>query len=395
MKPHAAVISSVIVLGLGSVQYAAAEDNFQATVKASSEDASASQACQQAFQLAEEEALLQLDEQFIDQAHIARLIAQKETRTVGTNNQTICEFEGTWEGKELTDAASLIGSEVSIDGQYTGSCLNERNGDICWQRIISQAADDLWQRLAVEHGSLDAIDLRYSDFEGRQRDQYRDKRLEMTADGRFYFDVIDYDAAPKTTQITIQRKDEPVKVTPRPEPTVKPAEPVETKPAKEDNLDITLFYVWDGNDMAQHDDLAISSDRWGLGVWANNRIGFVAFKGQDTVGIAADNEDVKNASGHYDTLGVGMGFRLWKNRGITLENMIYYVDTEPYQATVSPNCDSCTDRTFESQDYLQTTMNLKTNSKGINFGWMFTWKFLENETNIDALSSGFYIEALF
>jgi hypothetical protein len=44
---------------------------------------------------------------------------------------------------------------------------------------------------------------------------------------------------------------------------------------------------------------------------------------------------------------------------------------------------------------LQTTVNLKTNSKGVNFGWMFTWKFLENEINVDSLSSGFYLEAQF
>jgi hypothetical protein len=399
MKLHTAAYCAAITLGVGSLQMVSAND-FQTTVKASSEHVLGSKACEMAFDQAEREALDQLDERFDADgsgAYIAKLIAQKETRTVRDDNKTVCVFEGTWEAKPLNDVADLIGTELWVEGKYTGSCLDEGNGDICWQRIIRQAEQDIFEQLSNDHANLDSIALHYTDFEGRQRDQYRNKRLEMTADGRFFFDVVPYDEKPQSTRISIHRKDTLKEVPEEPaKPVIQPSaeKPPEQK-KKEDNIDITLFYTWDGNDTARQNDLAISSSRWGIGVWANNRLGFAAFAGEDQLGLGDDRENVKNSSGTYETLGVGMGFRLWPNRGVTLENMLYYVDAQPYSTTVSPDCDSCTDRAYTSKDYLQTTVNLKTNSKGVNFGWMFTWKFLENEINVDSLSSGFYLEAQF
>ncbi len=395
MKRSTAFHCATIVVCTGILQLAYADD-FQTTVQASSEHENGEEACIQAYEQAQSEAIEQIQEHFDlgDTANIRiKLISEKETKTTRPDQKTICVFEGLWQGETVQAPQSLIGTEQYIDGQYSGSCLDTSNGDICWQRIIRQAEEDLYAQLSRTYTDMPSFGLRYVDFEGRQRDEYRQKRLEMTADGRFYFEVTD--ASQNTdAYISITRKNStqvPPKTRETPPPAPVKPEP-KAEPSKPDLIDVTLFYTWDGNDSALHNDLAISSDRWGIGLWTNNRIGVAAFKGSDRLGIGAENGLVKNASGRYETTGVGMGYRLWKNRGITLENMLYYVDAQPYQALVAPDCDSCDATQFRSDNYLQATVNLKTNSQGINVGWMFTWKILENEANLDTLSSGFYLE---
>ena len=394
MKRATAVCSATIAITQGGWQLAFADD-FEVSVQASAEHPIPSQACDDAFLQAEDEALLQLDERFAGQPaaqYATELISSKETRTK-EDSRTICVFQGTWKAKALENPSDLIGKELSIKGIYSGSCLDERNGDLCWQRIVRQAREDLFRSLEPQHGNLNSIDLLYTDFEGRQRDEYKNKRLEMTADGRFFFEAVDRDSVQPSSNISIRRKD--ARVQERPSMPAKPETPTQNQQREKDKIDVTLFYVWDGNDTALSNDLAISSNRWGAGVWANNRIGFVAFQGTDQLGIGDRRENVKNDSGTYKTTGVGMGFRMWDTRGITLENLVYYVDAQPYSATVSPDCDTCTPLSFQSEDYLQATVNLKTNSHGLNVGWMFTWKVLEDQSNIDTLSSGFYVEAQF
>ncbi len=397
MKRATAIHCSSIVLFLGICQFALANE-FDVSVRASSEHENSDNACALAFELAEQEAMAQLGEHFSTPQQTnfsSQLIKENETQTA-RENKTVCVFEGIWRGIPETTMATLIGSEQFIDGQYSGSCLDSSNGDICWQRIVRQAEADLYLKLERQGPMPYNVGLAYTDFEGRQRDQYQQKRLEMTADGRFYFKVIERTERTDDTYISITRSDritekyQDPKTTPSEQPM-----PIKDKPKKEkeyDKVDITLFYTWDGNDSALQNDLAISSDRWGVGLWANNRIGFAAFRGSDKIGIADENQRVVNASGSYETTGVGMGFRLWNTRAVTVENMIYYVDAQPYRTLVAPDCDTCTDQTFRADNYLQATVNLKTNSHGINVGWMMTWKLMDPQPNLDTLSSGFYLE---
>ena len=394
MKRAAAIHCASITTLLGIIQLANATD-FDVSVRASSEHANANEACALAFDLAEQEASVQLGEYFSPPKptnFTTKLIKENEILSKRENN-TICVFEGTWRGKAQESAPSLVGSEQFIDGKYIGSCLDSSNSDICWQRIVRQAEDALYAKLARDSVDINNISLRYTDFEGRQRDQYQQKRLEMEADGRFYFKVINRTVSSDDTYISITRSNSSANRTykeskPAPTPT-----PVKETPKKDkDNIDITLFYTWDGNDTALQNDLAISSDRWGVGLWANNRLGFAAFKGSDKIGIADENQRVINDNGRYQTTGIGMGFRLWNTRAITVENMLFYVDAQPYRSLIAPDCDSCTSQNFRSDDYLQATVNLKTNSHGVNVGWMLTWKLMDPQPNIDTLSSGFYIE---
>lgn len=316
---------------------------------------------------------------------------QQESVSAGDKPSTAEEIP---QASQVKAISGLIGSEQSIEGVYTGNCLDHSTSDICWQRISAQAASDLRANLEQQYGDSRSIDLTYVDFEGRQRDQYENKRLTMTADGRFYFDVSAHSDNKTVATVTIHRKEERnVKATPI-NPDQQHEQPQQPK-AKDDPIDITLFYSWDGNDQALNNDLAISSDRWGMGVWANNRIGFLAFQGTDTLGIADARENVINAKAKYQTTGIGLGFRLWDTRGINIENALYYVDAKPFTTQVKPNCATCTAVNFTAEDYLQATVNIKTNSRGVNVGWMFTWKVLEQVQNLDSLSSGFYIEAQF
>lgn len=163
-----------------------------------------------------------------------------------------------------------------------------------------------------------------------------------------------------------------------------------------DNLDVTLFYVWDGNDSASEDDLALSARRWGVGLWVDNRIGVSAFWGDERAGIADSRGNVHNAGDRYDIRGVGIGYRVFDNRSVTLENMLHYVDAQPYStANLDPGCAACTPRSYEAEDYFQASINLKTNNEGLNLGWMLTWKLRDDVTQFDSLSGGWYVELQF
>lgn len=281
------------------------------------------------------------------------------------------------------DAIQLIGSEQSIQGVYHARCLDRSSSNVCWLRITEQAENDLRIKLLQNYNNLATITVVYRDFEGFQRDSIENGRLLIEADGTFFFDIKSANAV-STVTITRQSKQTP-----------KALKPDRTAKKQDNGLDISLFYVWDDNNSADSNALAISSARYGIGLWTQNRVGFAAFKGTDTIGVAKTNGAVVNTKARYETTGVGVGFRLWSNRSVTLENHIYYVDAQPLLASLTNVCETCTDRSFESQNYVQTSVNLKTNSKGLNIGWMLTWKWLEETPNADRLSSGFYLEALF
>lgn len=368
----------------------AQEGTFNTSVKASYEHTLADTACAQAFNQARLEALLQFDESnFANNPQVQlELVEQQQSQRKSNDAKTICEVTTTWQSNRIDDLSALIGTEQSVVGIYTSQCLDEARRDICWNRITEQAKSDLMAKLSENYINTVNVRVIYVDFEGRQRDQYQDRRYTTTADGEFYFDLV---AANNVSSIQVQRKD------------AKPiAPPIKREPeiavVKKDtgsDFDVSLSYTWDGNDDADFNSTAISSGRFGVGVWADNRLGFVAFSGQDTVGIGASNSHVRNSSAKYDTTGIGMGVRLWKNRDFALENLIYYVDAQPFEADLTSICGDCSDRTFRSEDYVQTTVNLKTNSKGVNIGWMLTWKWLDKSANVDKLSGGWYVEVLF
>lgn len=401
---HFGLLGSVLLglLTIGS-PFAHAEDMFQASVQASSSDSTKASACAAAFAQAEDEALTQLEEYFdtknTTNEFVARIVEQSETVTLRDDNQSVCVFSGTWEGKlaepEIQPALNtLIGSEQYIDGVYEGRCLDENNIDLCWQRVVRQARDDLTSQLTADGYDMRDLDLFYVDFEGRQRDQLRQGGFEITADGRFFFDVIERRLQISNGSMSIRRKDEPMPAT-RTEPPSKTSEQSVAEEDKDDDLDVTLFFSWDVNDMAETNDLAISSDRWGIGLWAKNRVGFLAFYGSDRFGIGNDEYSVQRAGDRYSTFGVGAGVRAFNSRSFNIESALYYVDAQPYQRFLDPsNCVDCA-RTVTADDYVQATVNFKTNSDGINIGWMFTWKYLANEANFDNLSSGLYLEVQF
>lgn len=377
-------------LSVTSIAFAQ-EGRFSTTVKASNENTLADLACAAAFNQAREEALLQFDESAAadDPQEQLELISQQQARRKSANSKTICEVTTTWQSIRTDDLSSLIGTEQFISGTYTGQCLDEARRATCWNRITDQAKRDLMAKLSENYINTVNVQAIYVDFEGRQRDQYEDRRYSSTADGRFYFDMV---AANNVSSIQVQRKDAKPAVKP---PINRAPEVAKVEKDTGPDFDVSLSYTWDGNDSATFNSTAISSGRLGFGVWADNRLGFVAFSGEDTVGIGTSNTRVKNSSASYSTTGVGMGVRLWKNRDFTLENHVYYVDAQPFEADIINLCSDCTDRTFRSEDYLQTTVNLKTNSKGINIGWMLTWKWLDNTANVDKLSGGWYVEVLF
>ncbi|MFQ3228928.1 hypothetical protein [Reinekea sp.] len=379
-----------LYLSVTSITFAQ-ESSFSTIVKASNEDSLADLACAQAFNQAREEALLQFDESAAadDPQEQLELIDQQQTRRKSGHSKTICEVTTSWQSNRTNDLSSLIGTEQSISGAYTGQCLDEARRATCWNRITDQAKRDLMTKLSENYTNIVNVRAIYIDFEGRQRDQYQDGRYTSTADGEFYFDIV---AANNVSSIQVQRKDAKPAVKPPPEPAADIAKP---KKDSGPDFDVSLSYTWDGNDSATFNSTAISSGRLGVGIWADNRLGFVAFSGEDTLGIGTSNSRVKNSSASYSTTGVGMGVRLWKNRDFTLENHVYYVDAKPFEADIINLCSDCTDRTFRSEDYLQTTMNFKTNSKGVNIGWMLTWKWLDNTVNVDKLSGGWFVEVLF
>lgn len=389
-----ALQSAAIVLGTGLLQLALA-DSFETTIKASAEHELAAEACESAFTQAEDEALLQAEEHFDGPFSLA-LSAQEETQRPGADDKIICEFEGTWTGQISNSARELIGTEQSVEGEFSASCLNSSHDDLCWSRIVQQAEETLYRELDTRFDDTDQITLHYTDFEGWQRDRFEDRRLAITADGRFFFSVGEYGRGNAHIQIERSWDSQPQPKPKPPKPAVeapkqtKPEQPKAAEPS--DPLDFTLFYTWDGNDVANPDALAISSRRLGVGLWANNRLGFAVFQGEDQLGIADSDGIVRNTPSRYNTLGVGMGYRLWANRGLTVENMLYFVDAQPFQSNLNPDCDVCTARSFVADDYAQATVNIKTNSRGLNIGWMFTWKIMAAEPSLDLLSSGLYLE---
>ncbi|EAR07866.1 hypothetical protein [Reinekea blandensis] len=390
---------SVFTAAAGATTESTETPPFRTTVKASDEHANPDNACLNAMTRAEDEANLQAREHF-RQAFRLTLESSEQKRRPGVDNQTICEVTGTWTAQPIHEAHVLLGQEKSISGVFEARCPDNKSSDLCWSDIVGQAADQLRVKLSATHGSIDTLTFRYVDFEGWQRDRFQDRYLDVTADGTFYFELVDDDV--DNASITLHRSWDrpPVK----PETSTTSADELESNRAEDSNkkvssdpdvMDVTLFYTWDGNDEAATDALAISSKRWGAGLWANNRVGFSVFQGIDRLGIGDNHDNVHNSKQTYETLGIGMGYRLWANRGITVENMLYYVDASPYQGIVAPDCDGCTPRSFQSQNYPQATVNLKTNSHGMNIGWMFTWKFLETDSAFDKLSSGFYLELQF
>ncbi|MEJ2043054.1 MAG: hypothetical protein P8X74_04785 [Reinekea sp.] len=384
----------VLLMALLSLTTANAKD-FETIVKVSAEDTSVSAACDRAYIQAEQEAKDQIDDFFSENedAHFSiRLLNEKETRSIRENGKSVCVFEGTWQAQEIEQISELIDSEQAIEGEYQASC-DHLDVDECWEQIVKQAKRELRNQLNEEYTNVAAIELNYIDFEGRERERSGSSRSDVTATGTFYFRVAKYDPE-NAGNIHIYRKDRA--------PAVSANEPPADENIDEENehdnndadddFDFTLFYTWDRNDRVDHNDLGISSDRWGLGVWTQNRIGFAAFFGQDTMGIGDRDDDVKNASGTYKTMGIGLGYRIFDSRAVTIENMLYYVDAQPYSALVNPDCDSCDAQPFTSENYVQATTNLKTNTTGLNIGWMFTWKWLEREANLNRWSSGFYLE---
>ncbi|TCS40325.1 hypothetical protein [Reinekea marinisedimentorum] len=380
---------------LGGLQFSMAQTSpFEVSSNAVSTHKDAYAACNSAFIKAEDKALNEIKQHFTinnsNPHYVALLIRQNEQRTLTDAGLTSCRFEGTWRA-EISKTLK-IGSEQAIDGNYISYCADERKGDVCWFDIVDQAKADLYDTLDQQYANSPAYRLVYRDFSGSQRDSYTNGQLKMTANGTFYFDVVS------------ARSETPAKVkiqpyAPRPKTSARKIVPYQPEKVavkeQEKPLSFTLSFTFDGNEEASADDLAISSNRFGMGIWHQNRIGAGLFIGEDTVGIANSNDNVKN-DGSYDTFGLGIGYRMFDDNRFTIENMLYYVNTEDYSTTVDPdNCSTCTSTSFESEDYLQATINFKTNmSPGINVGWMFTWKFLDQE-GVDQLSSGLYLEAQF
>lgn len=387
------VLTTTFMLSLGSPSFA--EDtpeasNFSKTFTETTEAATREAACRDAFFAAEEAAFAEIEATFADREYIITLTDENEA-IEETETGVSCTYSAIWSAQVRTTANELLGEEVSITGVYTGSCMVRPSDDACWQRIVRQAREDLRSQLRAEYDDIDTIDFRYHDFEGRQRDQIKGRSLESTADGTFYFDVVEAGTLVSRGSINVQRKDER-----RTEALAEnPATRSQPSPAeKEDTLDIAIYYAWDVNNTGPSDELVLSADRFGLNLWAENRIGFGVFTGRDRTGIANEENRVTHNGGRYDTYGVGLGLRAFDSRTVTVEGMLYYVDAAPFVTTVAPNCEGCTSRVFEADNYWQTSLNLKTNNKGLNFGWMLTWKLLELE-NFDSFSGGFYLEAQF
>jgi hypothetical protein len=412
-----------ILLTAGAAQWASAQtEPFGVELQVSAEDRDPDTACATAYADAAGQAQERVDAHYhateADQSFQAILIRQTQTRSLTAQGKTLCEVDSYWQAlntdlatlnanesdasassyqadRTIEPSGPLIGSEQYIDGVYSSNCENTRDGDLCWQRIVQQAQANLFDRLAGEGINLSLNALRYLDFAGRQRDEQSRQQLNMTADGRFFFRIVDVNLTPiPTTAIRIDRKNSPAVRRANPSP-MSYETPIAKKTDAAADLTLRIFYSADGNDLAQTDDLAISANRWGLGLWNQDQIGFALFSGYDKLGLGDNSNRVKTVAGGYQTFGIGMGFRLWPERALSVENMLYYVDARPYRALIDPGCSGCTARLYQSDDYVQATVNLKTNSDGINIGWIFTWKLLQPGSDIDSLSSGLYLELQF
>lgn len=354
-----------------------------------------SAACNLAFERAEDDARAQLG---TNDTERLELVSRTDERLGTTEEGRFeCQVETLWLERQALTAeqpapASLsedplrLGGLESIEGRYQADCRASRRGEACREQIEAEAADALLNRLLLrEDLSKDDLALESDGFEGSQTFDYDKSDLTLTMDGTFYFIRV----APEPRASQSAPATEPA----RTEGELSRAKPKEPTPM--DNLDVTLFYVWDGNDSASQDDLALSARRWGVGLWVDNRIGVSAFWGDERAGIADSSGNVYNAGDRYDIRGIGVGYRLFDNRSVTLENMLHYVDAQPYSTTLNPGCASCTPRSYEADDYFQATINLKSNNEGLNLGWMLTWKLRDDVTEFDSLSGGWYVELQF
>lgn len=355
-----------------------------------------SAACRLAFEQAEDDARAQLGTGDTDRLE---LVSRTDERLGTTEDERFeCQVETFWLERQALTAEQpqpdsiredplRLGGLESIEGRYQADCRASRRGEACREQIETEAGEALLNRLLQREGLSDnELALESDGFEGSQTFDYDQSDLTLTMDGTFYF-------------IRVAPEQQATDSTPAPEPAGTQGELTRAKPAEPgpmDNLDVTLFYVWDGNDSASEDDLALSARRWGVGLWVDNRIGVSAFWGDERAGIADSRGNVHNAGDRYDIRGVGIGYRVFDNRSVTLENMIHYVDAQPYStANLDPGCAACTPRSYEAEDYFQASVNLKTNNEGLNLGWMLTWKLRDDVTQFDSLSGGWYVELQF
>ena len=355
-----------------------------------------SAACRLAFEQAEDDARAQLGTGDTDRLE---LVSRTDERLGTTEDERFeCQVETFWLERQALTAEQpqpdsiredplRLGGLESIEGRYQADCRASRRGEACREQIETEAGEALLNRLLQREGLSDnELALESDGFEGSQTFDYDQSDLTLTMDGTFYF-------------IRVAPEQQATNSTPAPEPAGTQGELTRAKPAEPgpmDNLDVTLFYVWDGNDSASEDDLALSARRWGVGLWVDNRIGVSAFWGDERAGIADSRGNVHNAGDRYDIRGVGIGYRVFDNRSVTLENMIHYVDAQPYStANLDPGCAACTPRSYEAEDYFQASVNLKTNNEGLNLGWMLTWKLRDDVTQFDSLSGGWYVELQF
>lgn len=355
-----------------------------------------SAACRLAFEQAEDDARAQLGTG--DTGRLELVSRTDERLGTAEDERFECQVETFWLERQALTAEQpqpdsiredplRLGSLESIEGRYQADCRASRRGEACREQIETEAGEALLNRLIQREGlSDDELALESDGFEGSQTFDYDQSDLTLTMDGTFYF-------------IRVAPEQQGTDTTPAAKPAGTQGELTRAKPAEPgpmDNLDVTLFYVWDGNDSASEDDLALSARRWGVGLWVDNRIGVSAFWGDERAGIADSRGNVHNAGDRYDIRGVGIGYRVFDNRSVTLENMIHYVDAQPYStANLDPDCAACTPRSYEAEDYFQASVNLKTNNEGLNLGWMLTWKLRDDVTQFDSLSGGWYVELQF
>ncbi|WP_108123993.1 hypothetical protein [Saccharospirillum mangrovi] len=353
--------------------------NASATARA----ATVAQACDIAFEQAEAQALADFEAAFIAEQHpTAKRIELRERNDerlpADANNQVGCRVEARFAAVAVSDDdtnahPNLDGRIETIDGVYHAECSNADQGAACKRRIETQAASDLRAQLQRDNPQLlNGYRLEFDGFEGEQSFTYQNSRVSLSMDGRFYYKLNKTGFGPTTpppsTQgdLRIERKH---------------------KDSGFDNLDFTLFYTWDGNDAADPGDLALSTNRWGLGLWVNNRIGVSSFWGEERPGFANSNHHVRRDNSYYDVFGVGIGYRLFDSRDLNIENSLYYVDAEPFSTTLDNG------RDYEAEDYVQANINIKTNAdSGPNVGWMFTWKLRSDLSDYNSLSGGWYVE---
>lgn len=381
MRPLLIALSAMVI----SPWLLAEEGPFNASATARA--ATVSEACENAFNEAEAQALADFEAAFLaenrPQARRIELRSRTDERLPADalNAQPGCRVEARWAAVALVSDDSLVepqpldGRIETIDGEYSAECSAADEAAACKRRIETQAASDLRAQLQADDPQrLNGYRLSFDGFEGDQSFTYKDDRVSLTMNGEFYFRLDRSDFGPAT---------------PLPEPGTRGDLRIERKEKdnRYDNLDFTLFYSWDGNDSADRGDLALSTNRWGLGFWMDNRIGISTFWGEERPGIANNNHRVHNADSRYDVFGIGLGYRLFDNRDITVETNLYYVDAQPFTTTLDNG------RVYKARDYAQTNINIKTNTaSGPNVGWMFTWKLREDLSNYDSLSGGWYVE---